>query len=286
MFQRAARHVLLGSPAELFADSVVASRCLLESLESRNEPPIKKTRVVLVSSFGVYGVASLRRGARIDEQTPLERLPEKRDTYSHAKLWQEQMFWRHQHQSGFELVVLRPGVIYGPGGGAFSNRVGLQIGSTFFHLGGRNLLPLSFVVNCAEAIVFAGTHPSSAGEAYNVHDDDLLTASQYLRQYRKKVRNVRSIHLPYFATHTLAWLLEKYHDHSHGQLPPVITRYKVASMWGGNRFDNGKLRGLGWRQLVDTPDALAQTLQDMRRRQEVAPPRTTDVAHMKTATNA
>jgi nucleoside-diphosphate-sugar epimerase len=250
-----------GSPAELFADSVVVSRNLLEALDPRDGVPAQKTRVILVSSFGVYGVVPLGRGARVDEQTPLEDHPEWRDTYSHSKLRQEQLFREYQRKVGFELVVVRPGVIYGPGGGAFSSRVGLQIGPVFFHLGGSNLLPLAYVVNCAEAIVLAGTHPDSAGQAYNVHDDDLPTASRYLREYKRHVERIRSIRLPYFMTKMLAWSLEKYHRRSQGQLPAIITRYKAAAAWGGNTFSNAKLKGLGWRPLVATSDAMAQTFE-------------------------
>jgi nucleoside-diphosphate-sugar epimerase len=256
---------LKGAPAELFADSVVVSRNLLEALEAREGLSVEQTRVVLVSSFGVYGVVPLGRGARIDETTPLEDHPELRDPYSHSKLRQEQLFWEYQKKDGFELVVLRPGVIYGPGGGAFSSRVGLQIGPVFFHLGGSNLLPLSFVANCAEAIVLAASHPDSAGHVYNVHDDDLPTASRYLREYKKHVKRIRSIRLPYFATRLLARWLEAYHRRSQGQLPGILTLYKVAAAWGGNRFNNTKLHSLGWRQLVATPDAMAQTFEYLRR---------------------
>jgi nucleoside-diphosphate-sugar epimerase len=162
--------------------------------------------------------------------------------------------------------VLRPGVIYGPGGGAFSTRVGLQIGPVFFHLGGSNLLPLSYVVNCAEAIVVAAGHPDSAGQVYNVHDDVLPTASRYLREYKRHVKRIRSIRLPYFVTRMLARFLEGYHRHSQGQLPGIITRYKAASAWGGNRFNNAKLHTLGWCQLVSTPDGMAQTFAYLRER--------------------
>jgi nucleoside-diphosphate-sugar epimerase len=255
---------LKGAAAELFADSVVVSRNLIEALVAREGEPIQRTRLVLVSSFGVYGVAPLGRGACVDESTPLEAHPEWRDPYSHSKLRQEQLAWDLQRALGFELVVLRPGVIYGPGGGAFSTRVGLQIGPVFWNLGGRNVLPLSYVENCAEAIVVAGTHPESASQVYNVHDDDLPSASFYLRQYRKHVRHFRSIRLPYFMTRLFGQLLERYHHRSQGQLPAIFTRYKVASSWGGNRFDNAKLHSLGWRQLVPTAEGMRRTFEYFR----------------------
>jgi nucleoside-diphosphate-sugar epimerase len=255
---------LKGSAAELFADSVVVSRTLLDALEKRENISMQHTRVVLISSFGVYGVVPLGRGACVDEQTSLEQHPQLRDTYSHSKLRQEQLFWEYQRKDGFELVVLRPGVIYGPGGGAFSNRVGLQVGSLFFHLGGSNLLPLSYVVNCAEAIVVAGTHSDAAGQVYNVHDNELPTAAQYLRAYKGNVKRIRSIRLPYFITRMLASSLEAYHRRSQGQLPAIITRYKAAAAWGGNTFSNAKLRALGWQQLVPTSEAMAATFQYLR----------------------
>jgi nucleoside-diphosphate-sugar epimerase len=256
---------LKGAPAELFSDSVVVTRNLLEALRARKGIALKETRVVLISSFGVYGVVPLGRGATINERSPLEAHPELRDTYSHSKLRQEQLAWEYQRVDGFELVVLRPGVIYGPGGGAFSNRVGLQVGPVFFHLGGGNRLPLSYVVNCAEAIVVAGGHPDSVGQVYNVHDDDLPTAAGYLREYKRNVKRVRTIRLPYFATKMIAGMMEAYNRRSLGQLPAILTRYKVAAAWGGNGFDNAKLHALGWRQLISTPDGLAETFRVLRR---------------------
>ena len=183
---------LKGSAAEMFMDSVVASRNLLDAIVQR--PGI---RVVLVSSFGVFGVAVLDRFALVDELTPLEDRPQNRDIYSYSKLRQEQIFWEYRAKQPFELVVLRPGVIYGPGGGHFSTRVGLNLFGVFVHLGGRNPLPLTYVENCAEAIVVAALSPTSDGEVYNVIDDELITASQYLRQYKKQVKPMRSIPVPF-----------------------------------------------------------------------------------------
>jgi nucleoside-diphosphate-sugar epimerase len=245
---------LKGTPADLFLDSVVASRNVLDAIGDR-----KPMRIVLVSSFGVYGVASLSRGAPLNEETPLEPHPEWRDPYAHTKLRQEQLFRATQQRNGFELVILRPGVIYGPGGGHFSDRVGLKIGGWRFDLGGSNLLPLSYVENCAEAVVIAGAHKHSAGKVYNVHDDDLLTCSEYLRAYKKHVTKTRSIPVPYFGMQALSHLLAKYHRHSKGQLPAILTPYKVASLWRGNRFDNSKLHSLGWKQLVPTAEALERS---------------------------
>ncbi len=250
-----------GTAADLFLDSVVASRNLLDAVGNR-----KPLRIVLVSSFAVYGVAGLDRKARVNEQTVLEPHPEWRDHYSFSKLRQEQLFWEYQRRNGFELVVLRPGVIYGPEGGHFSNRVGLTIGSRLLHFGGSNLLPLSYVDNCAEAVVCAGTHKQAVGQVYNVLDDDLPTCREYLRAYKKYVTKIRSISVPYFGVRILSYLVAKYHRYSKGQLPPVLSPYKAASLWGGNRFDNSKLRSIGWRPSVPTSEGLRRSFAEFRTR--------------------
>jgi nucleoside-diphosphate-sugar epimerase len=221
-------------------------------------------RVVVVSSFGAMGVSDLGRGAMVDETTPMETHPEQRDVYSYSKLRQEQLFWEYRDKFGFELVVLRPGVIYGPGGGHFSNRVGLSLFGMFVHLGGKNLLPLTYVENCAEAIVVAALHPGASGQIYNVVDDDLVTAREYLALYKKQVKPMRSVPVPYFALMWGSKMVEGYNRRSKGQLPAIFTPYKTRAMWGGNRFSNAKLKGIGWRPLVSTRDGLARAFAAFR----------------------
>ena len=249
---------LKGSPAEMFMDSVVASRNLLDAVAGR------RPRVVMVSSFGAMGVAELGRGALVDERTPMETHPERRDVYSYTKLRQEQMFWEYQEKYGFELVVLRPGVIYGPGSGHFSNRVGLSLFGRFVHLGGSNLLPLTYVENCAEAIVVAALAPEAAGQIYNVVDDDLPTSREYLRLYQERVKRMRTIPVPYWLLLWGSGKVEAYSERSKGQLPPIFTPYKTKAMWGGNTFTNAKLKGLGWRPLIRTREALERTFTTFR----------------------
>ena len=243
-----------GAPADMFLNTVVGTRYLLEALATR-----PSARLVLVSSFSVYGVATLPRGAAVNEDTPLEPHPDRRDVYGQAKLRQELLCREHAGKSIGELVVLRPGVIYGEEGAGISARVGLSLFGLFLRLGGKNLLPLSYVENCAEAIVVAGRASAAAGQTYNVHDDDLPTCAAYLAAYEKAVRPMPGISVPYPVLRALSRGLEGYHRWSKGQLPAIFTPYKVAATWGGNRFDNHKIKGIGWRQLVPTSEGMRRT---------------------------
>jgi nucleoside-diphosphate-sugar epimerase len=245
-----------GSAAEIFLDSVVASRNLLDAIVDR-EP----MRVVLISSFGALGVAELGRGALIDEQAPLESHPEWRDVYSYSKLSQEALFWQYREKYRLDLTVLRPGVIYGEGSTSVSSRVGFPAFGTFFHLGGKNLLPLTHVENCSEAVALVALRDCPGGEVYHVVDDELITSSQYLRLYQDYVKALRTISVPYPVLMLLSHAIEWYSNYSKGQLPAVFTPYKTKTTWGGNRFSNAKLRSIGWKQIIPTEEGLRRSFE-------------------------
>jgi nucleoside-diphosphate-sugar epimerase len=248
-----------GSPADMVANTVVGSKNMLEAIEGRSS-----IRVVLVSSFSVYGTAGLPAGAVIDEETPLESRPDLRDGYAYAKLRQERLFREYQERYGFDLAVLRPGVIYGPGARPLSPRVGLDLFGLFLHLGRNTPLPLTYVDNCAEALVVVGSHDESWGGTYNVVDDDLPTSKELLREYRRRVKRIPYVTVPYRALLTMSTLVERYHRWSRGQLPAVFTPYKTKSLWKGNTFTNQRLKSLGWRPIVSTEEGIRRTMASLR----------------------
>ncbi len=244
-----------GAPADMFLNTVVASKNLLEAIVTEN-PTIP---LVHISSFSVYGVAHLPKGYTITEETPLENHPERRDPYAFVKWYQEKLLLEYQQRHGFPLIILRPGVIYGPHGSALSGRVGLQLGSIFLHLGGSNILPLSYVENCADAIITAAEHPVSGVSIYNVHDDDLPSSRSYLRAYQREVKRLHPLPIPYPLLQLISKGVEWYHGYSKGQLPAIFTPYKSANLWKGNRFDNSKIKSIGWRQRIPTAEGMRRT---------------------------
>jgi 2-alkyl-3-oxoalkanoate reductase len=136
----------------------------------------------------------------------------------------------------------------------------------FLFLGRDNVLPLSYVDNCAEAICVAADRARFDGDVYNVVDDDLITCDDYLRRYQSEVGPIKVVRSPYFATMLLSRAVEWYHRHSRGQLPPIVTPYKTRTMWKGNRFSNVKLRGLGFSPVVSTEEGLRRTFEYLRER--------------------
>lgn len=251
-----------GAPAEMVLGTVVATRHLLDAALSMPKVP----KVVLVSSFGVYGTANLAKGAVVDEATPTEPDPRSRDTYSYTKLKQEELALDYARNKHLPLVIMRPGVIYGPQGGLMSGRVGIRLPGLFLYLGGDNVLPLSYVDNCAEALSVAADKAKFDGDIYNVHDDDLITCRAFLRRYRREVEPLRVVKLPLPATLALSHAVAWYHRFSKGQLPALFTPYKTKTTWKGTRFSNAKLKELGFRQPVSTEEGLRRTFEALRER--------------------
>lgn len=250
-------------PADMFLGTVVATKNLVEAMIARPGGPPK---LVLISSFGVYGVGDLPKGAVVDERTPLEHRPTERDVYSHTKLRQEELVYRYHAKHKFPLVTLRPGVIYGPNGGAMSSRVGIKFPGMFLYLGGKNVLPLSYVDNCAEAICVAAQNARFDGDVYNVHDDELMTCDEFLARYRREVEPLRVLPLPYPALQLVSKGVLAYHKASKGQLPALFTPYKSATTWKGNTFSNAKLHSIGWKPIVSTEEGIARTFEALRQR--------------------
>jgi nucleoside-diphosphate-sugar epimerase len=242
-----------GLPATIFLNTVVASQRLVEALRGT------RTRVVLVSSIGVYETSHLPPGSMIDESIGLDSQPEKRSPYFHAKIWQERIFRREAQESHRELVVVRPGILYGYGRPQVPGRIGILIGNLIFQFGDSTApLPLSHVQNCADAIALAGRHPEASGRIFNVVDDELPTIHRYLAHYRSQAKHTRTMHLSFLMTMLLARLVQAYRRRSHGQIPAL---HESRALWGGYRFDNHQINKLGWTQAISTERGLREEFQ-------------------------
>ena len=241
--------------AGAFMNSALATRNLLDAFLEYGNP----IRFVNVSSFAVYSNLTLNRGALLDETCPLEDAPQQRyDAYAFGKLKQEELVREYGKNRGLPFVILRPGTVFGPGKTDLTGRIGINTFGFFIHVGGSNILPLTFVDNCAEAIVLAGLVPGVSNDVFNVVDDDLLTSVQFLAAYKKRIKPFFSLRIPYWIAYALCLMWEEYSRRSNGQLPPSFNRRRCAAEWKGNRFSNKKLReALGWTPKVPMSTAMA-----------------------------
>lgn len=245
-----------GSTAVLFMSNVVSTRVLVRAaLEA------KVKRFVLVSSLGVYGPQHLRHRGVLDESCPIDTNPAKRDPYTFSKIRQESICWDAYRDHGLPLVVIRPGVIYGPSRDIITSRIGLKISKYLFVMAGRRALPYVHVSNCADAIVLAGNTPALEGKAINVIDDDLPTGRDLAKLFRSKIGGLRCLSIPRGMIGVFSRFNEWYHRASNGQIPLILTKHRCDAMWKNLQFPNDRAKNLlGWKPAVGSEQGIQESI--------------------------
>lgn len=157
---------LRGSASEQRATTVDTTRRLLETM---GRTPTR--RLVLASSFAVYDADAA--GQALDESSPL--LPASGlstyGPYAAAKWEQESVARQISSREAWDLIVLRPGFVWGRGR-ELPACAGWGLGPTFFVVGPRSCHCLCYVENCADLFALAATDPRATGGTFNVVDDD------------------------------------------------------------------------------------------------------------------
>jgi len=247
---------------DAFVNSVVTTRNLLEAAAEQQ----CLRRFVNVSSFAVYTNKQKPRWRLLDESCPIESRPELRgEAYCFAKIKQDEIVAEYGERFRIPYVIIRPGCVYGPGREAITGRIGIDTFGVFLHLGGTNIIPFTYVDNCADAIALAGLIQGVEGEVFNVVDDHLPSSRQFLRMYKKNVKRFGSVYVPHVISCALCCLWERYSIWSNGQLPPAFNYRRWLAHWKKTRYSNEKLKTrLGWSPKVPTAEGLRRYFEDCR----------------------
>lgn len=256
-------HLAAGTGEKSFPDAVSNSVVTTRNLLDASLRYGRLRRFVLVSSFSVYTNCRKPRGRILDEACPVEQHGELRgEAYCFAKYKQEELVAEYNKNFGIPYVVVRPGSVYGADKAAIVGRVGIDTFGVFLHIGGSNTIPFTYVDNCADAIVLAGLVRGAEGEVFNVVDDELPSSRQFLRWYKKNVRNFKSIYVPHIVSYALCYAWEKYSQWSGGQLLPAFNRKRWHAYWKKTRYSNEKLKArLGWVPKISIAEGLRRSFQ-------------------------
>jgi nucleoside-diphosphate-sugar epimerase/predicted dehydrogenase len=119
----------------------------------------------------------------IDNTTPLDPAINRRSHYPRSKAACEALLQKLQHERGLPLVILRPGIVIGPGSppahlgvGRFTSETRVQ-----FWGDGTTPLPLVLVDDVADALLRALKAPDIEGQTLLLTSPPLLTARQYVQ---------------------------------------------------------------------------------------------------------
>ena len=219
-------------------------------------------QLIYLSSCSVYGIADCQPWQRIDESGPLERHPETRGHYSHAKLKAEQDVLAAMGKGELKITCLRPGTIWGPGGETFTPMMGFKAGRRLIGIigSGRFILPLVYLDNLVGAIVTCVDHPGAYDQIFNVVDPAPMNKRTYTRKVLKPLfPGAFFIRIPYWALYAAVGCQEMAFR-ALGRRP-FLTRYRLVSSQRPVVVDGGKIaRRLGWSPSVDFDGAVQELL--------------------------
>lgn len=233
------------------AGTVVGTENLLRAMDDAGV-----SRLVVTSTFAVYDYLHQSMWSRIDETTPLEAKPEARDEYAQSKLIQEEIVqaWGRadDDHASRGVTILRPGVVYGPDNWWTARLGAILSDRTWVRTGSWATLPLTYVENCADAIVAAAEQIEAGSSAiYNVVDDETPTQWTYLRQVRKRMdRPVRVLPVCWTVMRMLArsaWLTNRLVFRDRARVPGLLSPARLHARCKPFRYSNQRLKaGLGW----------------------------------------
>lgn len=158
--------------AEFRKVNVAGTECL-----ARMSAEAGVRRFIYLSSIKVNGEGSIVSYAEND-------IPAPDDPYGISKWETEQLLRRIEAETGLEVVILRPPLVYGPGVKAnflqmievVSRGIPLPLASI------KNRRSLVYLGNLVDAIIACVEHPKAAGQTYLVSDGEDVSTPELIRR--------------------------------------------------------------------------------------------------------
>jgi len=219
-------------------------------------------RVVLTSSIVTYG-DRLGRDICTEEHSHGKPM----GPYGRSKQAQERMARERAEEKGLELVVVRPGNVYGPRSRNWVDEVlvVLAAGTPALIDGGGQNAGLIYVDNLVELMCLAAAHPQAAGNIYNALDGGEITWRQYFGDLARLAALPAPRSAPRFAAAILASSYELLWRLLRRSRRPPLTREALNLIGSHHRVPIAKARAeLGYEPPVSYEQGLERIADYLR----------------------
>ncbi len=198
-------------------------------------------RFIFVSSIKVNGEQTT-----LDQSFTADQVPAPQDAYGISKLEAERALQGLAKETGMEVVIIRPPLVYGPGvKGNFAMMIKLLDKRLPLPLGAiNNKRSLVALDNLVDLIITCINHPAAANQVFLAGDGKDLSTSELLREIGKAMgKPARLIPVPSGLLMFGAGLLGK----------KAIAQRVLGSL----QVDNSKARNLlGWEPPISVEEGL------------------------------
>ncbi|MEO6226947.1 MAG: NAD-dependent epimerase/dehydratase family protein [Thermomonas sp.] len=224
------------------------------------------SRLVHVSTPGIYHDGSPRRGIREDDPLPARAV----NHYAASKRESEQRVLAAAAGHGLPVLVLRPRAIFGPGDTAILPRIAqaLRAGRMRRIGDGACTIDMSYIDNVVDAVLLAADAPRVlSGRAYNISNGEPVRIWDVIDQLADAL-GVRRPHARISRRKAMlvAHALELGYHSFAPHLEPPLLRYGVDLLSIDMTLDISRARAeLGYRPRVSMDDALARTFAGLAR---------------------
>lgn len=204
-------------------------------------------RFIFLSSIGVNGNST---HSALHPSSPLQfdesHTPSPHDMYAISKWEAERGLWQIQHETGMEVVIIRPPLVYGPGSkGNFSTLLELvKKGAPLPLKAVKNQRSFLALDNLVSFIAMCITHPEAANELFVIADGEPISTAQLLQRVANAGgKKARLMWFPVNLMFCIARLLGK--------------QSVAESLFGSLKVESSKAHSLlGWMPVVTMDEQL------------------------------
>jgi nucleoside-diphosphate-sugar epimerase len=234
----------------------VARRINVEATRSLAEASSRfgVDRFVFTSSIAVYGPHG---DLDVDEQTDVRPYG---SPYGDSKILAEIALHEVSERDRLPVVIVRPGMVYGPGSPGWTVRIArwAKAGRLPLIDGGRGTAYPIYITNLIDLLVLCVTHPAAIGQTFNAVDDGPVTLAAFLGAYMRMVPTDRAIRLP-------GWLVSAAARTMDALTPGQGYSYLASQLRGRGQVLNHRAKELvGWQPRISLEEGLRCSEQWLR----------------------
>lgn len=223
-------------------------------LEASVKLGVKK--FVFVSSVIVYGFDGNREQRRINELDNYGNNFPRYSYYAKSKIETEKLVKDYHENTGLPTVIIRPGIIFGPGGKNIFSRKQIIFGAK------NKILPFIYVQDVVKALLLAGSSETAVGRVYNVVGDEQISQGEFHDKVVKVCKaKTRGHFLPVPVMFLAAFGLETIFTLLKSDSTPPFSMYHYKSLTRNLAYDNSRIKHeLAWEPSVGIEDGIRLTL--------------------------